>query len=218
MRLTTGMFMVCLATASGGCFIQGTADVAPRQGHHQRSQRIEAPFDAVVADGSFSVRIVDAKTAALTLEGTPKALDRVTTTVRNGTLHLDLEGKPPRWSTIQVVIASPQVSRFQCDGACTVNIDEVSGQAFALDLRGSSRATLAGEVDQLDIEIAGSGRVDTTSLRAQRVAVDISGSGRVDVNAVATLDAEISGAGHIGYLGEPQVSKQISGAGFIAPI
>ena len=82
---------------------------------------------------------------------------------------------------------------------------------------GSGRIKLAGQVDDLNVSVSGSGSFDGADLIARRVRVSVSGSGRVRANVAEELEAEVSGSGRIEYLGDPKVKSEVSGSGSVRP-
>ena len=116
-----------------------------------------------------------------------------------------------------VHIVAPSIEAIETSGATELDVAGLRGQSFALEVNGSTRASLDGEVTALRAEINGTGELDSTDLLAQSVAVEVNGTGQADVTALEQLDAEVNGAGRIRYRGTPKVAKAIHGVGRVRP-
>jgi Putative auto-transporter adhesin, head GIN domain len=80
---------------------------------------------------------------------------------------------------------------------------------------GSGSLSTAGNADEQEIMIAGSGDYRGADVRSRIVKVNIMGSGNADLNATDKLDATIMGSGDIKYTGSPIVKQNILGSGSV---
>ena len=70
-----------------------------------------------------------------------------------------------------------------------------------------------GEVDTQVVDIGGSGNVKNFDFVANRTEVQISGSGNVETTTERELNVEISGSGDVKYKGRPDIYVNIDGSG-----
>jgi hypothetical protein len=78
---------------------------------------------------------------------------------------------------------------------------------------GSGWLKLAGDANQSNLSISGSGNIDSNNLLVNNCNAIISGSGNIQVNAIKSIYAKISGSGNIYYSGNPGIEVNISGSG-----
>jgi hypothetical protein len=105
--------------------------------------------------------------------------------------------------------------RLDISGSGDMAFPHLSARTVSLGISGGGKMTVAGEAQSVNVQISGSGNVQTGELATQVAEVRISGSGNVMVNAMQTLDVHISGSGSVKYTGQPQINQRISGAGSI---
>ena len=87
------------------------------------------------------------------------------------------------------------------------------GGSMDVDMSGSGRIDLSGEVELADYSHNSSGRTDALDLFAFDVEATNTGSGNIYLWASDYLDATVTGSGDIIYLGNPVLSIQITGSG-----
>jgi hypothetical protein len=93
-------------------------------------------------------------------------------------------------------------------------VSNLVADEFAYKLGGSADFKASGTVGRLDLELLGSGEIDTRELVANDVYVEIAGSGHADVFAKESLEAVVSGSGDIRYYGDPaHKSTSVTGSG-----
>jgi len=110
-------------------------------------------------------------------------------------------------------------------GTCEVRIrHSSSGRVSAIipdgilidvDMSGSGRIELNGDLVEAEYSLNSSGRIDALELMAQDVEAMNTGSGNIYLWASEFLEATITGSGDIIYQGDPQLSIRITGSGNI---
>lgn len=93
-----------------------------------------------------------------------------------------------------------------------------NGKAMEVEIAGSGDVKLSGTASKLTVSIAGSGDVQTSELTADDVQIEIAGSGKVVVQAQKTLDVSVAGSGDVSYVGEATVKQSIAGSGSVKKI
>lgn len=89
----------------------------------------------------------------------------------------------------------------------------LDGGSMDVDMSGSGRIDLSGEVELADYSHNSSGRTDALDLFAYDVEATNTGSGNIYLWASEYLDATVTGSGDIVYAGNPALSIHISGSG-----
>lgn len=89
------------------------------------------------------------------------------------------------------------------------------GIIMDVDMSGSGRIELSGDVVEAEYSLNSSGRIDALDLMAQDVDATNTGSGDIYLWATEFLDATITGSGDIIYQGNPELNIRITGSGNI---
>ncbi|HEY5529489.1 MAG TPA: head GIN domain-containing protein [Thermoleophilia bacterium] len=101
-------------------------------------------------------------------------------------------------------------------GSGKIRLGDIQAGQLSARVSGSGDFSLAGKVEQQEINISGSGNVEAAELESNRTYITISGSGSTKVKAKKELSVKINGAGRVSYFGEPQTFNQrVSGSGRI---
>jgi len=195
----------------------GHGSTHPGDGPHVQQNRVVPEFSAIELSGAFIASVEVGPKHSVTLEGELDQIENVETKVDDGQLEVALRRGVRNPGTIIVHIVAPSLEAIETAGATELDVSGLRGKSFDLEVNGSTRANLDGEVTALRAEINGTGELDSTDLLAQSVAVEVNGTGHADVTALEQLDAEVNGAGRIRYRGEPKVAKEVNGVGRIRP-
>jgi hypothetical protein len=103
-------------------------------------------------------------------------------------------------------------------GSSNVTTRKVTASAIDLEVAGSGRVDIRGKTNEIEIEIAGSGEVVAHELESRKADVEIAGSGSAKVWATEKLDSEIAGSGEVIYKGNPLVDAESAGSGHTRPL
>ena len=191
MRLGTSALAACALAAAllaAGC---GSED---DDGAIRSEARSVASFDRIRVDG----------------RGHEREIDRVETTVSDGTLTIDPEGED---DPLEVTVTLPRLRGVEAEGEGEIELVEVDSDRLELRLDGAGELTASGRVAALDATLGGAGELQLADLRAQRAAVRVEGIGRAEVNVSEELDATVAGVGAIEYHGDPIVRAGVPGLG-----
>lgn len=105
--------------------------------------------------------------------------------------------------------------RLFISGAGQARLEQLQARELVFVISGSGDGQLAGQVNNVVLQISGKGKVVADRLQAKRARVNVSGLGNVVLWATDELAANISGVGSIDYFGQPQVLRSLSGMGTI---
>jgi Putative auto-transporter adhesin, head GIN domain len=177
-------------------------------------------FYLVIFRGAFRGTITAGKkTTRVLVSGTPSVVSRVTTDVSGGTLIVKMKGKlGPSEPLPKVQIELPELHGYADEGASSVTIAGLTGGDIYFQTTDSSLVA-SGVADTEDVQLSGTGKIDTTGVDAREAAARNYGSGTVYVRANGSLRMDIDGAGDIRYTytGNPShLVTQMNGTGKIS--
>jgi len=175
---------------------------------------------------------------SLTVSGPDNVVPLVQTTVRNGTLSIDMENDINittlnRDNSLNFTIELKDLNSLMVSGLGEITMDSLTTSDLVLDMSGAGSIKLdnltadsldisvsglgnvevAGEVTTASIEISGAGSVDAPDLKIETASVSVPGLGSATVWVTDQLTGDISGAGSVNYYGDPQVQTNSSGLG-----
>ena len=206
--------VVLLVITSSGCFIGSFINPAVQgSGVAATENREVEDFHSIELSGSGVVHITCGQEPSLSITVDDNLLELFKTDVKEGVLEIYPEKGFRSTVGAVFVITTNELKSIKSSGSGTFNVSGVASDDFKYSVAGSGKFTADGEVKNLEIEIAGSGKVELAELAAQKVSIGIAGSGRGLVNASESLDVSIAGSGKIEYIGSPEVSKDVAGSG-----
>jgi hypothetical protein len=154
-------------------------------------------------------------------------LSHIKTTVENGVLVIDREGRIKNDVTIKANLKS--LERLDLSGACEAGtLNQVSATNLMMDLTGASVAKLdlnaesvtarisgasetrlTGKGKNLDVSVSGASEFKGYEFEAETAKIVASGASTAHVNA-RSLDADASGTSDIRYEGSPTITRSAS--------
>lgn len=171
-------------------------------------------FDALEADGAYSIEVICGKTPSLQIIGDDNIIPIISTEVSGGTLYISNKRSISPRGRITVKITTGNLNEIISAGASNIYVSGIKSNRFRVDASGAGKIELRGRVSTADYSISGAVKIDARDLTAARVNVDLSGASKADVYASEELKAAISGVGKINYYGNPgMVKRKISGLG-----
>ena len=189
---------------------------------HQVGQSTEMnPFDVVNVAGPFNVIYEQGEAPTVRVEGTTEQLGKMTIYVKDGELYIDQRKSQSGdvFKGLQVFVTSPTIKGIDLAGSGKVTAPKaLTVNDMYLELAGSGHITLAQLTCQdLKIDIAGSGEVTTGPIQANKVTNEIAGSGDINLTGLTckTVKNEIAGSGDITLndLNVDLVKSNIAGSG-----
>jgi hypothetical protein len=216
--------LIVLALSTMACSI-GTIAVNPKgqiqgSGNVVSEKRPTSGFTSIALHGSANVYVIFGETESVTVKTDDNILPLIETRVQNNQLIISTKDNTSFTSTdpVRVDVTMKSLDDIILSGSGMINVPELKGEVLKVDLPGSGNINVAGEVNQVNINLGGSGIVSCSGLRAMNATVNLSGSGNITVYASDSLDATLSGSGNIQYSGNPaNISKNITGSGSITP-
>lgn len=179
------------------------------------SRTVDA-FERVETNLAVAMTIVVGKSQSVELTFDDNLIDFIQTDVDGKTLVIESDESFSSESELVIKITVPSLELIRSQGSGEIDIANVDSKRFRVVLNGSGNIRVDGKSESIDIEINGSGEVNTTELTSGDVTVSINGSGEAMVLANGELDAEINGSGNITYTGKPEaVHTSVNGSGRI---
>ncbi len=194
-----------------GCHLPGVRG----NGQIKTEERQVGAFASLDAGGTFEIEWQNGS-PALRITTDENLLPYIENNVSDDTLRL--RTRDHIWPThgIKVVISSPTRTGGRIRGAVKLTVKQLSGPTFALESKGASDVTLAGNVDRLLVDMTGASQLAAAGLQAKTAEISTTGAGDSEVAVTDTLNVVITGAGKVTYSGKPAtIKKQITGAGSI---
>jgi hypothetical protein len=210
MRKILIVLLGCVVVVTG-CHLPGVRG----NGQIKTEERQVGAFANLDAGGAFEIEW-ESGSPALRITTDENLLPYIENNVSDNTLHL--RTRDHIWPThgIKIVISSPTRTGGRIRGAIKLTVKQLSGPTFALESKGASEVTLAGNVDRLLVDMTGASQLAADGLRAKTAEISTTGAGDAEVAVTDTLNVAITGAGKVTYSGNPAtIKKQITGAGSI---
>jgi len=192
-----------------------------------------AAFEGLEVRVGANVELSEGPTQKVEVRGTADFINRLRTTVDNGTWKADVDGTVRDQSRATIRVTLPRLRRLVMAGSGTVRgLTAFTGPALdvthsgsgavllttaatdvAVSLSGSGPVELAGTTVNQVVSLSGSGNYRGFGLNCAHTQATVPGSGDAQVWATATLRATIPGSGHVRYKGRPAITASTPGSG-----
>lgn len=195
-------------------------------------------FSGIEAIGSMEVIISEGVEQKVEVTGHANIIERVETSVSNGVWKVKLKDGSYKNADLTFNIVIPMLNRASIEGSGDISINDfTSAEEVYLGIIGSGNIQLDDnngcvnlvvaiegsgdvnakeafeEIENLDIEIIGSGSFDGFPVKADQVIINIVGSADCAITANIGLKVDIDGSGIVSYKGNPTIESNISGSG-----
>jgi hypothetical protein len=199
----------------------GHTNDTPTQVHQVGEVTSMAAFDAVDVAGPFNVIFEQGESHSVRVEGTAEQLGKMTIYVKDSELVIDQRKNESGdvFKGLQVFVTSPMVDGLSIAGSGTITApNALNVNDMRLEIAGSGEITLAQLTSKdLYMEIAGSGDITLGTVQANEARSEIAGSGNIEVASLTCKKAnnEIAGSGDItlNNLNVDHVKSEIAGSG-----
>ena len=200
---------------------KGHTNDTPTQVHQVGTQTTMNTFDALNVAGPFNVIFEQDEGCTVRVDGTTEQLEKITIYVKDGELYIDQRKNEPEgtFDGMRIFVSAPMIDEIDIAGSGNVTTPKsLTVNDLNLEIAGSGDITV-GQLTckDLDISIAGSGDVIIGMIQANGVKNEIAGSGGIDIAGLIckTVHNEIAGSGDItlNNLKVDQVKTEIAGSG-----
>lgn len=233
-RLCTLMLATLTATTVMGLSI-------PTEAWAAEPSRGVTGFQAVVLDGSMTVRVELADRESVRVSPSGASADLVETVIeqRRGLPTLVVRNSRP-WPSkkldVVVTVQGPQFKalsvagsglleaklsnqpslQLSVAGSGDLNVQGIVAQQVDVGVAGSGDVRVKGAAQNLSVSVAGSGDAWLRELEAEDVKVSVAGSGDARVNARQRLRVAVAGSGDVRYTGPASnVTTVVTGSGTV---
>ncbi|MBW8684842.1 head GIN domain-containing protein [Chitinophaga rhizophila] len=202
--------------------------------------RTDGPFKSISTSGVYNVYITPGAKNDIRIETDDNLLPLIETEVRGTDLHIQTKKgydiKPTQKVNIYVTMSEVEELassgsggfysrgklkgdqvKFRFSGSTQTEI-EMDANALKVEVSGSSKFNLKGNIEMTRYDISGSADVEALELRAANADINISGTGKLDLVAEKKLDVNVSGMGKVRYKGSPVINQSSSGMAKISRI
>ncbi|MGE3800419.1 MAG: head GIN domain-containing protein [Candidatus Kapaibacterium sp.] len=213
---------VVLLTGTSGCSAL-FSDCLDGSGELRTDSRSVPAFTNIVVKGSADVIFTQGNEQQLLITADDNLLPIITTDVSNNTLTIDAKECYSASQQLKVEVTIPRLALFKTEGSGSLtNLPSASNEKLTLDdlriqIEGSGKVNLLDAlIDNLKIEIEGSGEATVTG-GGESITVNISGSGEITADEFLVKDATatISGSGKILLQATERLKGVIAGSGKI---
>ena len=176
-------------------------------------------FSAVHLNGTSAVHITVGPERSVVVHADDNLVERVTTEVDAGVLHVSTRGDVTASSPMYVDVSVGSLDAVTLSGTGTITVQGVDADALRVELpaTGTGLVAVSGSAEKLTARLGGTGDLQLDELQARDAEVTLSrtGTGRIEVHVTGTLRATLSGDGEIRYSGSPKVIERVTGTGAI---
>ena len=209
-RITVALLAGCFALVAG-CWWPGVRG----NGHIKIDERKIGAFANIDASGAFLINWQNGA-PTLRVKTDENLFPYIDSQISGNTLRLRTREQIRPTHGITVSIASPAREAARIKGAVKLDASQLTGSKFALEGTGASRVSLAGNIDELLVDLTGASDLKAAALQTKTAEISVQGAGDVEVAVAEKLKVAIAGAGKVIYSGNPPtIEKHISGAGSI---
>ena len=218
------MAVVCMTMVS--CmsvnFGSGDVDHTPTQVPELNKPTAMRPFDKVDIANAFRVIYEQGTEHSVRVEASEEAFKEMTVYVKDNTLCIRKAVKNPKMSfkDVKVFVTSPTIESIEIAGSGVFAASNKINVANDLDVEiaGSGKVLLADVTcKDSDMEIAGSGNIEVGNINARDVHAEIAGSGDINLAAITCnkFHIEIAGSGNVtsDNITADDVHTEIAGSG-----
>ncbi|GAB3406670.1 DUF2807 domain-containing protein [Massilia agilis] len=181
--------IACLAVL-GGCAIivsPNDGDVHVRtafssdpavegNGISARDERVIGSFQHLRVNGAMVVDVRVGPAPSLVVEADSNLLPLIHTDSSGDTLNIYADRIRSR-NPVHITYTVPRLTELHSNGSGRVTVLGLNGAPLSVQLNGSGAVELAGDVDQFDARLNGSGRLDASRLRSAGAELKVNGSG-----------------------------------------
>lgn len=195
-------------------------------------------FSEVYVQGDYTLHIKQGNRYKLFLKMDDNLLDNTITEIEGDKLQIISNSSVLRSSAKDIYITVKDLNRIKLVGAVDLtnsnvfsvnslsiisegicNIDlHVHSNIVSLKLSGSSNVKIIGISNNLDVDMAGYGTLNSLGLFCDNVTLNLSGAVSSKVFSKKYLDVDINGAGQVYYKGTPELIIETSRKGKVLPL
>lgn len=160
-------------------------------------------FSRLRVGGVFDVTVNLASTYKVQIFADGEVLKGVRAELQDDKLVLAYEGNITSAQVLRAEVTCPGLVELDACEASSVAVGCIAKATFNVKAQDNSRVVLAGDVDELTLNVSGAARVKAKRLRAASVHARLRGAAQASVQAYAALDVHAQGASALRCVGRP---------------
>ncbi len=199
MKKTASMIAITAGFSLMGVAIAQAGDVTESR-DHSSFERI------IIDDAGVGIDVIVGGDFSVTVRGSEKWVDRITTTVDHDALVISRKEKKTVnfGSDNRIIITMPSFTGLEVEGAVDADISGVDGEKLDFEIDGAGNIEIKGKCGRLKVDINGAGNFEGRDLKCEDVRIKINGAGNVKAYGSKSADLEINGFGNIDLYGKPK--------------
>jgi hypothetical protein len=155
-------------------------------------------FERISIDTAWDADIEVGPETSVEVRVDERVLDKVDIEVDGDTLVVDLsDGLFSISGDLDIAITTPKLIGVEVDGASRIDIDDLDGDRFEVDINGASRVTGDGTIGQLTVAADGAAQLDFDRVAVERADVDGDGASRISLADADVVHGSLDGASHL---------------------
>lgn len=198
-------------------------DGAPHQhgdcGTRTKQVSLTQPFDRLCVNGPIQVVFNFSEGhSVVEINAEQQHLDAIELKIDDSTLHVSCSNDPEilGQTTFLVKVKHPTLREAALHGSGDLLIHGVDQDQLSVHLHDAGCLDIEGFVDWLDMNLQGSGNIDSTDLECNHLTALLQGSGSIRANSNESAIVELNGSGDVRVYGAPSVQKRtVKGSGHI---
>lgn len=194
-------------------------------------------FDQLRIGGNFDVLLKKGSSTWIQIHTDENLLSLIDTEVHDKILEITQQKKLISKRKIELIINYIDIKKVRVMGAALIKNEDylltddleirmdgvgiidlkIRAQKLKAILSGAGIVKLAGEVQEQDLNLTGTGKLEALDLESKECRISVGGLGGADIFVTDKLDARIEGVGGIKYAGNPEnINTEINGLGKIS--
>lgn len=199
------------------CFSACKKDRLTGNGNLISETRNLGQFTGISSSGATPIEVKYGIEFSVVVKGSSNIVPHYTTRIVNNVLHIGFERVNVSRDDVEVILTMPTLSKIDLSGSTEVEIEggfpAIANLNVSISGSGKVEADNAMQIDNVKVDISGSGVVAFEAVTSKTADADISGSGSLRLQVQDRIKAKISGSGKVYYKGNPIIQQDISGSG-----
>jgi len=204
----------CSAVGVGGTTRVGSPPYERGSGHATTVSRPLGPFHAVAASQGVRVLLSTGAPSGARVTVDDNLADNITTEVRDGTLHVEVNGSIETATPLDVsVTTSKPLDAISVGTGASVDAEDVSAPSLAVSVSTGASLRAGGRASTIDLSVNTGATADMRNVEADSVQVHVSTGSTAYVNVGASVRGDCTGGSTLHVRGAPptvDVSSDVS--------
>lgn len=145
---------------------------------------------------------------ALQLQGSAESVKAIKAYVSGSKLVIERQHQGGL-DTPVLTLSGGNLERVSVHSSANLDLSQLRGKRFALEVRGAADIKLKGKVQQCSIDAQGAGDIDQSELICEALELKIFGANDIEAHVTQRISGRLQGAGDITVHGQP-AQRQVS--------